>query len=416
MTRQSLLLSLVLVVLAVLLGYNFFAQPFADLGLQDETRQEELQAEAAPEPEPSSPQQEVLSELTIKDRVSLLMAVSLTVDGQLLAEPQNSDQLVWIQSENPGMVVLFGSNIASLSATSIIDTIHTKNEEHMQGQPLVAVDHEGGSVQRLTGSGFTRLPSWQSQCAADRVATQIRLEDSAVELATAGVQVVFAPVVDIATSNRWMGSRVCGSDPVLVSDRAKLFVDVFSNKGILPVLKHFPGIGSSTRDLHTSFDRVEVQPADTQVYRSILGSRDTIGVMVSHVGVENQYPEVPCSLSSTCVGQLTQFYPQTLIISDDVTMAAAYHQPALSTPDEADSAAAAVELPQKSLDQVVYESVLAGNDVTIIGPGVGPSQLREVQQRLISEYTQSAEFQENVDQSVLKVLEYKQKLSMEEEQ
>jgi beta-N-acetylhexosaminidase len=76
----------------------------------------------------------------------------------------------------------------------------------------------------------------------------------ATELKRVGINVNFAPVVDINSNprNPVIGSRSYSHDPQIVSEYARSFIKAYEELGVLPVLKHFPGHGDTNTDSHTS--------------------------------------------------------------------------------------------------------------------------------------------------------------------
>lgn len=386
MNKTTLLTIVVLIVVAVGMGYNYFFQPFSE--------SEVAVVSPAPAPSPSlSPAESLLQNLTPEQRVLQLVAASLTVVPETVStgsalEEQN-ERIAWMQQQQPGTVVLFGSNISTTAAQAVVSQVQTTSEI----TPWIAVDHEGGTVQRLSGLGFTELPSWRALCAEEDLVRQEYLASSSAELRAVGVDIVFAPVVDVASSSAVLGSRVCSGQYEVVTQAAAEYVDIFSQADILPVLKHFPGIGSGRRDLHFQYDAVTVTPADALVYRLLLEDYPELGVMVTHAGVVNQFAELPCTLSIHCVGELAQLYPQTLLFTDALDMVAAGHQ---------EDTTELLPLPQRA-----EQALLAGNHILVFSQDVTPTELDQVIQTLVTRYTTDAEFKEKVDAAAALVLERK---------
>lgn len=405
MTKQSLLLVLFLTVLSLLLGYNYFFKPFAFL----EERQERLvQASPSPTPSPQVSDVEVrIGEMSTEQRIAQLLAVSVVVD-QSFTDPTvatQSTQLQWIQSNQPGTAILFGSRVSTEAATVITELIVSNNE--LSIQPLVAVDHEGGNVQRLSGAGFSPLQSWVELCRDNRVDAQVQLEQSIEQVTAVGIDVIFGPVVDVAARNLALGSRVCSGDFELVAERARLAASVYQQNNILPVFKHFPGIGQTTVDLHNDFDTIRVSEEEAKLFRELLQDYqdEYIGVMVAHVGVENQDPSLPCSLSQSCVGQIADNFPQTLIFSDDILMESAKGENAgqQQSNSGADSQAEEVQIAG-----IILDAILAGNHQVLIGPGLDPQTLTQAIDRLEAIYESNSVVKDRIDQSLKTVLRYKQ--------
>jgi beta-N-acetylhexosaminidase len=121
--------------------------------------------------------------------------------------------------------------------------------------PLLAIDHEGGIVQRLTAAhGFTTVPTAR-EVAATMTPAQARAlyATAGRELAAFGFNVNLAPVVDLDDpANPAIGhfGRAYGTDPEQVARYAAAFVDGFSEAGVICAAKHFPGHGYSRGDSH----------------------------------------------------------------------------------------------------------------------------------------------------------------------
>ena len=217
--------------------------------------------------------------------------------------------------------------------------------------------------------------------------------ESAKELHLVGINLVFAPVLDVAPAgNVVLGSRVAASRKQGLAV-ARDFIEVFSSHQIMPVIKHFPGIGSIKRDLHTAVETTVLGEDDTQIFADVLDDYGNIGVMTAHVRLKDKLNGDACSLSSACLGQLVEYYPDALIISDDLLMKAARWQAGTSE--------------EKDLGEVAIEAIEAGNHVLLFGPGVNLGELTGVLLALEEEYQDSASFRKQVDLAVEKVLQLK---------
>lgn len=318
-----------------------------------------------------------------------LLAVSVSLDDDQSATAAATHE--FISQFQPGFVVLFGEAVATQSAQEAITDIGELVVE--QDRPMVLVDHEGGQIQRLNGAGFTRLPSWRRVCQLASEQRQALFATSAAELRAVGVEGVLAPVVDVAANNPFMRERICSADPEIVAEVAAEFVAAFSQAEIASVLKHYPGLGTATRDPHDGSSIVEIRPEDVAPFQSLLDQWPDLAVMTTHVGVLNQFPEIPCSLSASCIEQIYELYPEAITITDALEMSAARHNPA--TPDE-----------PKSLSTVALQAIRAGNHVILFGPDVSSQEVFEVLEDMRSEYTSSYEFRTNVDAALARIEQY----------
>jgi beta-N-acetylhexosaminidase len=115
---------------------------------------------------------------------------------------------------------------------------------------FVAVNQEGGEIQALRGPGFSTIPSAAEQGTTDTARLRADAERWGRELASAGVDMNFAPVLDVLppgtdAQNQPIGvlHRAFGHDPETVASHADAFMEGMRRAGIAPVGKHFPGLG-----------------------------------------------------------------------------------------------------------------------------------------------------------------------------
>jgi beta-N-acetylhexosaminidase len=195
---------------------------------------------------------------------------------------------------------------------------------------LVATDEEGGRVQRLSALGRLQAPADVARAMTPEAAGDLLRRHGALVRA-AGIDVVFAPVVDVGplTGSGPIGTRVFSSDPLAVAAYAEQYVDAWLDSGVLPVLKHFPGHGSATADSH--FGRSRTATLD------VLRGRDLVpydlladsgaAVMVGHLDTPGltDAEGVPASVSRAAITDLLREemgYDDVLVISDALGMKA----------------------------------------------------------------------------------------------
>jgi beta-glucosidase-like glycosyl hydrolase len=402
--RQYLFIGLLLV-LTVLLGFNYFYRPFeivVDLSLSEDSQMgEEAEAEFSDLNFENMTPESVLEQLTPMEKVAQILAlpvvintnIEINIETDIFSTDQVSPDL-FLTDVVPGFYTIFGSEISQEEAKKTIDDLLLNSSDHLV-RPFIAVDHEGGSVQRLSGAGFDIIPSFRNVCAIKSpTERELIWLKSAQSLAEVGINIVLGPMLDVGTS-RALGSRTCSVDSYAVTaDRAIEYIESFANRGILSVVKHFPGIGSVQTDLHNNFATTQVLDNDVKIYKFVIEQVEKIGVMVSHAGVTSQFADIPCSLSPDCVGELKAAYPQVLIFTDALEMNSARYDRA--------------SLNLKDLATVSKEAIFAGNEVLIYGPSVNKDDLEEVALVLVDEYESNPEFKELVDLAVLKVVRYKQ--------
>ncbi len=200
---------------------------------------------------------------------------------------------------------------------------------------IIAVDQEGGRVQRLRGDGFTTLPPLAAlgrRHDDDRADALVRAEEHAwvmaSEMRAMDIDLSFAPVIDLERGNRAIGDRAFHADPAVVADLAQAYVRGMHMAGMAATLKHFPGHGSVREDTHVA---VATDPRDRGTMRlcDMVPFVECIelgveAVMMAHV----IYPAEdthPAGQSPVWIGRVLRQELEFagLVFSDDVSMAAA---------------------------------------------------------------------------------------------
>jgi len=200
----------------------------------------------------------------------------------------------------------------------------------------IATDHEGGQVQLLRGSGFDRLPSALEQGRSSTADLRDRAAVWARQLATAGVNLDFAPVADLvdpahAADNAPIGryDRQYGGSAEAVQASAGAVVEGLAAAGVTATLKHFPGLGR-VRENTDYADRVvdrETGPDSAQVrtFARLAASPAAPFVMVSTAVYAQIDPDAPAAFSQAVVTDLlrTRLGVEAVVITDDLGRARA---------------------------------------------------------------------------------------------
>jgi len=168
------------------------------------------------------------------------------------------------------------------------------------GPLLVATDQEGGQLLGLGGestgfAGNMALGAADDVGLTERVGAAIGREARAM-----GVNVVYAPVLDLATepANVAMGTRSFGDDPEAVGRHGAAMVRGLQSAGVAATVKHFPGSGAATADPHHAMAVVPGSPADLAPFRAAIAAGARVA-MSAHVAVPalTGDPALPATLS-----------------------------------------------------------------------------------------------------------------------
>jgi beta-N-acetylhexosaminidase len=230
-----------------------------------------------------------------------------------------------------GSVLLFTRNYTDpAQVAALTAAIRALRTPHL----LIAVDHEGGRVQRFR-QGFTRLPAARllgRRFDEDR-RDGLELAQSvgwlmASELRAVGVDFSFAPCIDLDYGvSEIIGDRAFHSDPDSVAALAAATLLGMRDAGMPAIAKHFPGHGAVVADSHVALpvdrrDFADLEP-DIRPYRPLI-ENNLAGIMAAHV-VFPAVDALPASLSQRWItGVLRgELGFHGCVFADDLTMAGA---------------------------------------------------------------------------------------------
>jgi len=212
------------------------------------------------------------------------------------------ETLAGLRDLGPGGIVLFERNVSSLAATRALVAAASA----AAGGPfpaLVCVDQEGGRVARLRFRSFG-VPAMLALGAADDVALAERAGAAlADDLRAVGVNVDFAPVLDLALEPRStvIGTRSLGDDAARTARLGAAVVRGLQSRGVAATAKHFPGHGATARDSHREVPVVAATEAELRG-RELLPFAAALAagvraVMTAHVLVPELDARHPATLS-----------------------------------------------------------------------------------------------------------------------
>ncbi len=243
--------------------------------------------------------------------------IMLDVAGLTLSQ----DEQEKINHPNTGAVILFSRNYQNPEqVTELINHIRAARN----GNILIAVDQEGGRVQRFQ-QGFTRLPPAACYAEAPELAQSAGWL-MAAELLAVGVDFSFAPVLDIDCGvSEIIGNRSFSSEPMLATRLSSLFRKGMNEAGMAATGKHFPGHGAVALDSHLTLpvderDLDDIRAKDLLPFKQLI-TEGLEGIMPAHV----VYPKVdpnPAGFSPFWIQQMlrNELNFNGTVFSDDLSM------------------------------------------------------------------------------------------------
>lgn len=238
----------------------------------------------------------------------------------------------WLQHDACAGVILFTRNFASKTQVAELSiAIRAAAPRPL----LLCVDQEGGRVQRFR-EGYSALPPLEGfgRMYADDPATALEHARQhawlmASEVRASGVDLSFAPVVDLGRGNLAIGDRAFSDDPEVVAEFTRAYVQGMHDAGMAATLKHFPGHGTVREDTHFD-DAIDNRTLDEIRANDLVPFAAGIeagadAVMLAHVAYPQVAPE-PAGYSSFWINDVLrgEMGFRGVVFSDDIGMAAAY--------------------------------------------------------------------------------------------
>lgn len=297
--------------------------------------------------------------LTLDQKVGQL--VMMGVDGSTAQAPGVQAALEQIRAGQLGGVILYRYNVTGPEQVRALN--RALADANALPQPLlIAVDQEGGLVQRLRASnGFFDTPSHEDvatqQTTAQARATWLRM---ARMVADAGFNFNFGPVVDLrgdpqdptgAPASPVIGAleRAFSSDPAVVVTYATQFIEAHREAGVLTALKHWPGHGLAGGDTHLGLVDVTQTARDVEqeTFRQLAHAGLADAVMTAHLVNRNVDPDWPVTLSEKFIAPLLRGRDgfQGVVVTDDLHMGAIQNE--------------------HGEREAVVRALLAGNDILV---------------------------------------------------
>ena len=242
------------------------------------------------------------------------------------------DEAAFLVRENIGGVILFKRNFESPRQLFELST-ELRSLAKKKGDKVpffISVDQEGGRVARFR-KPFTEWPPMAAVGKLDSATVSFKVgQILAQELAAVGVNLNFAPSIDIFTNplNTVIGDRSFSTDAEIVAKLGSAMVRGMIKGGVIPVAKHFPGHGNTLIDSHEELPIEnqtlgEIEVRELIPFKQVFRARLSV-LMSSHLKFPNIDPDWPVSLSEIFLKDILrdQLRYRGLVISDDLDMKA----------------------------------------------------------------------------------------------
>ena len=233
----------------------------------------------------------------------------------------NQDEKEKLNHPNTGAVILFSRNYQNPEqVTELINSIRAARN----GKLLIAVDQEGGRVQRFQ-QGFTRLPPAAYYAQAPELAEPAGWL-MAAELLAVGVDFSFAPVLDIDCGvSEIIGNRSFSTEPAPATRLSSSFRKGMNAAGMAATGKHFPGHGAVALDSHLTLpiderDLDSIRAKDLAPFKQLI-EEGLEGIMPAHVVYPNIDPN-PAGFSPFWIQHILrkELNFNGTVFSDDLSM------------------------------------------------------------------------------------------------
>ena len=349
-----------------------------------------------PEPDPFAEQ---LAAMTVEEKVGQLLIGGF--EGTEIGD--QATRLV--QEYQVGGLILYGRNIAG--AGQLVTLTNGLKALNGDGIPLfLSIDQEGGGVDRMPPE-VRRTPGAYCVGQTGSVpAAQSYGDVLAAECAAFGLNLDFAPVLDVWSNpgNTVIGQRAFSADARTVAGLGPAAARRMMDQGIIPAVKHFPGHGDTAVDSHVGLPVVDKSPEELEEtelipFRAAIQSAGTDGqvpaVMVAHILLTQLDPERPASLSPAVVTGLLrdELGFAGAVLTDDLTMGAVTQSYGLG-----EAAVLAVE---------------AGCDILLVCHG--PDSVPAVRTALLEAAASGRITAERLDESVYRILRLKTEYALTNE-
>ena len=269
-----------------------------------------------------------IKSLSLEERIEQTLIIGLDVPaGNKMYETIDTI----IDKYKAGGICLYRKNYNNYEELVNV-TNYIKEKSNKQKVPIIiSIDQEGGRVNRLP-KDFLNLPSPNKLVKYSNEKEDLVKEAAdltGIVLKRLGIDMDFAPVLDIKRfpDNHAIGDRAFSENVEEVCKFGVEYALRLKNKGVMPVIKHFPGHGATNKDSHFSLPKIkctmnelkdDLRPFEEAIKNHISA------ILVSHLVIKKETGKLPASLSKRFITKYIRkkYHYNGLIITDDIRMKA----------------------------------------------------------------------------------------------
>lgn len=266
-----------------------------------------------------------MKNLTLREKVGQMLIIKIF--GKEISDQTKK----MIREYKVGGVILYRKNYDTYEEMlRIINEIKNVNKQNGNIPLFISIDQEGGRVNRMP-SEFKNIKSAGNLVSTGNIESVKEAARTTAEmLRECGFNMNYSPVLDIQRfeNGHAIGDRCYGKNAEEVSKNGIQVMKELSKGGVIPVIKHFPGHGSTNKDSHFFLPVItksmsELENEDMVPFKKAIGQNAEV-IMVGHLMIKEVDNRNPASLSRTMINDYlrNKYQYKGIIMTDDLKMRA----------------------------------------------------------------------------------------------
>lgn len=266
-----------------------------------------------------------MKDLTLREKIGQMLII------RIFGKEITKEAKTLIKEYKVGGVILYRKNYDTYEEMlNIINELKKINKESNNIPLFISIDQEGGRVNRMPRELKNIKSAGKLAILNNIEALKTAGSITAEMLRDSGFNMNYAPVLDIQKfeDDHAIGNRCYGKNAEDVSKNGIEIMKELSKGGIIPVVKHFPGHGSTTKDSHFFLPVIhksleELEKEDIIPFRRAIGQNAEV-VMVGHLMIKDVDSKNPASLSKKMINDYlrNECQYQEIVMTDDLKMRA----------------------------------------------------------------------------------------------